>query len=233
MAHPIEFELCAETLEACLAAYPGGADRIELCSQLSEDGLTPDDALLQEAVLRSRLPVHVMLRPRGGNFVYSVAEFDRICAQLERARALGAAGFVCGVLRPNGTVDVDRIRELTAIAGDLPITFHRALDVTPDIFQALEDVISSGCKRVLTSGGAVTAPHGAATLAALVQQAGDRTQVAVGGGLRLENAAMLVRTTQASHFHGTVRVPGTDKVDAEYLRSVITVLRSTALESGT
>jgi copper homeostasis protein len=232
MARPIVFELCAETLEACIAAETGGADRIELCSNLSEDGLTPDDELLQEALKRCRLPFHMMLRPRGGDFNYTTAGVDLMCRQLEKTRSLAVAGVVCGVLHADRTVDIDRMRKLTALAGHLPVTFHRALDTTPDIFQALEDVIASGCRRVLTSGGAVTAIEGARIIAALVQQAGDRIEVAVGSGLRLENAAALVNETGAFHFHGTVRVPGTNHVDPAYVRTVKEALRS-ALRSRT
>jgi copper homeostasis protein len=232
MARPIVFELCAETLEACIAAETGGADRIELCSNLSEDGLTPDEELLREALKRCRLPVHMMLRPRGENFNYTTAEFDLMCGQLEEVRSLGVAGVVCGVLHADRTVDIDRMRKLTELAGDLPITFHRALDTTPDIYRALEDVIASGCGRVLTSGGAVTALEGARIIAALVEQAGHRIEVAVGSGLRLENAAALVSETGAFHFHGTVRVPGTNRVDPAYVRSVTEELRSALRSRG-
>jgi copper homeostasis protein len=225
MPRPIIFELCAETIEACSAADAGGADRIELCSNLKEDGLTPDFALLRHAVELCRLPLHVMLRPRSRDFLYSTEEFELICEQLEQARTLGASGFVCGILLPDRAVDVPRMSQPTALAEPLPVTFHRAFDTTLNLSQSLEDVIASGCRRVLTSGGEPVALAGANALAELVTQAGDRIEVAVGRGLRLDNAATLARSTGASHFHGTLRAPESDVVNPDYVRAVITALR--------
>src|SRR5215475_7929784 len=125
----ITFELCAESLEACLVAREGGADRIELCSALSEDGLTPSHAMIRAAVQRSGLPVYVLLRPRGGDFVYDDGEFALMREDLLHARDLGASGFAVGVLRANGSVDVERTRELVELAAPLEVTFHRGFDV--------------------------------------------------------------------------------------------------------
>ncbi len=201
----IVFELCAESIDACLAAREGGANRIELCTALSEGGLTPSHGLIREVVLRSGLPVHVLLRPRGGDFVYSDAEFDVMREDLEHAAQLGAKGVVLGLLRTDGTVDVERTRELVALAGPLDVTFNRAFDYTASLEQALEDVIATGCKRVLTSGGERDVVSGARSLARLVEQAAGRIEIAVGGGLRLKNAAAVARTTGAKHFHGSLR----------------------------
>ncbi len=146
----LQLEICAETLQACVAAREGGADRIELCSDLVEGGVTPSHGLIRRAILESKLPVHVMLRPRAGNFVYSAAEFDVICSDLEHAAQLGAAGVVCGILREDNTVDEEKTAKLAKLAGPMEVTFHRAFDETPDLAQALEDVIACGCRRVLT-----------------------------------------------------------------------------------
>lgn len=201
----IIFELCAESIQACLAAREGGADRIELCTALSEGGLTPSHGLTRAAVLRSGLPVHVLLRPRSGDFLYTDDEFALMCEDLLHARALGASGFVLGILRADGTVDMERTRELVDLAAPLEITFHRAFDYTVSLDQALEDVINTGCRRILTSGGERDVLAGAERLARLVQLAGGRIEIAAGGGLRIKDAATLARTTLAVHFHGSLR----------------------------
>ena len=201
----IVFELCAESLDACLLAKTSGAARIELCSDLNVDGLTPSHALIRQAVEQSGIPVYVLLRPRAGDFVYTDQEFGLIREDLLHAKDLGAAGFALGVLHRNGTVDVERTRALVELAAPLEVTFHRAFDVTPSLPQALEDVLRTGCHRILTSGGAPTVFAGASSLAQLVKVARGRIEIAAGGGLRAEGAASLVRTTGARHFHGSVR----------------------------
>lgn len=201
----IVFELCAESIQACLAAREGGADRIELCSALSEGGLTPSHGLIHTAVLRSELPVHVLLRPRGGDFLYTDDEFKLMRDDLVHARTLGVKGFVLGILRADGTVDIERTRELVDLAAPLEVTFHRAFDYTASLEQALEDVIATGCRRILTSGGEPDVLAGATKLAQLVAQAAGRIEIAVGGGLRIKNATDLARTIGANHFHGSLR----------------------------
>ena len=199
------FELCAETIDACLAAREGGARRIELCSALSEGGVTPSDGLIRDAVERSGLPVHVLVRPRGGDFVYSAAEIDVMRRDILHIKQLGAAGVVLGILQPGGQVDVAATHALVRLARPLEVTFHRAFDATPSLKQALEDVITTGADRLLTSGGQPDVVAGSAALAELVGLAGQRIEIAVGGGLRLENAASVARITHAQHFHGSLR----------------------------
>ncbi|MGA8937548.1 MAG: copper homeostasis protein CutC [Acidobacteriaceae bacterium] len=201
------FELCAETIDACLAAQQGGADRIELCSGLSEGGLTPSHGLIRAAVARSGLPVHVLIRPRGGNFVYSESEIDVMRDDIEHAKNLGAAGVVFGILTPDDCVDVERTRALVRLARPLEVTFHRAFDSAVSLAQALEDVIATGSDRLLTSGGQKDVDAGSSALADLVLKAKQRVTIAVGGGLRLENAAAVAHVTGAAHFHGSVRRP--------------------------
>jgi copper homeostasis protein len=238
------FELCAETIDACLAAKEGGAHRIELCSGLSDGGLTPSHGLIRAAVECSGLPVHVLLRPRGGGFIYSNAEIEVMREDIQHAKKLGAVGVVMGLLRPDGSVDVEGIRELVELAHPMEVTFHRAFDVTPSLSHALEDVIATGCGRVLTSGGQRDAMTGASCVAKLVTQANHRIAVAVGGGLRLKDAAPLARLTGAAHFHGSLRRrltsarpsnEGIDEsrsfgaryvVDAEDIRSIIHQLQN-------
>ena len=205
MSREVVFEVCAEDLESCVAAREGGADRIELCCALIEGGLTPSHALINAAVAQSGLPIYTILRPRGGGYVYSDAEFTLMQEDLEHARSLGVSGFVAGVLRPDGNVDGNRMRLLVEQATPLEVTFHRAFDAATNLEHALEDVIATGCRRLLTSGGAENVFTGAERLRRLGVQAAERIEIAVGGGLRLETAAEVARITGASQFHGSVR----------------------------
>ncbi|MDR3752599.1 MAG: copper homeostasis protein CutC [Terracidiphilus sp.] len=220
------FELCAETLEACLAGQEGGADRIELCTALQVDGLTPSHALIEQAVSGYGIPVHVMVRPHAGSFHYDVSAFTTVCDEVRYIRSVGAAGVVLGVLLDSGTVDIERTRALVQLAHPLEVTFHRAIDATPHLEQALEDVIAAGCHRVLTSGGAADVVAGSRMIARLVERASDRIAVAVGGGLRLHNAREVSRLTRAQHFHGSL--PPEDSAPAslaERVRIVTRILR--------
>jgi copper homeostasis protein len=228
---PIVFELCAEGIDAWLTARDGGANRIELCTGLSEGGLTPSHALLEAAVQRSGLPVYVLVRPRGGNFVYSEAEFALMERDMQHARQLGASGFVIGVLKPDGSVDQARVRRLVAQADGLEVTFHRAFDDSNDLEQALEDVIATGCRRILTSGGAKDVLTGADRIGKLVDQADGRIAIAAGKGLTVNNAAEVARRSRTRHFHGSLLrrtgdakwggTLGNQVVDPEDIRSVV------------
>jgi copper homeostasis protein len=201
----IVFELCAETIDACVAARDGGANRIELCSALSEGGITPSHGLAHAAVRNSGLPVHTLIRPRGGDFLYPTSEIAVMAEDIAHMKELGAAGIVLGLLTSGGTVDLYQTRSLVELARPMEVTFHRAFDATPSLPEALEDIIAIGCERVLTSGGERDVIAGASPLAALVEQSAGRIQIAVGGGLRLHNAASLARLTGATHFHGSLR----------------------------
>jgi copper homeostasis protein len=224
----IIFELCAETIAACVAARDGGARRIELCANLDEGGLTPAPSLVREAVAQSGLPVHVMIRPRAGDFVYSAAEFGVMAEETQRMKELGATGVVFGLLHPDNTVDIERTRTLVELARPMQVTFHRAFDETPDLPQALEEVIATGCGRILTSGGQLDVLTGASMLAQLVNQAGNRLIIAAGGGLRTNNAAEAARLSRATHFHGTLRhaLPPAQTVEAEDVRAMLAILRN-------
>lgn len=205
-----EFELCAETLTSCAAARRGGASRIELCRSLNVGGLTPDASAIRLAVEQSGVPVHVLLRPFPDHFKYSSQIGGEIVSAMGKARELGAAGFVLGFLRFDGTVDVEHTREMVELASPLPVTFHRAFDQTSDLESALESVIATGCKRILTSGGAADVLAGAGSLARLHRQAGDRIEIMAGGGLRLENARKVATLSQVKQFHSSLGELGVD-----------------------
>jgi len=221
----IIFELCAETLSACLAARDGGAHRIELCSSLDLGGLTPAPSLVRDAIVQTGLPIHAMVRPRAGDFVYSAEEFIIMQETILQMKDLGATGVVFGLLHPDNTVDIERTRALVTLAHPMQVTFHRAFDETPNLSRALEDILTTGCHRILTSGGQPDVLTGAPILAQLITQANGCITIAAGGGLRHSNAAEVARLTHAIHFHGSLR-HNQSAVKADDVRSMIETLRN-------
>ena len=226
----ITFELCAESIDACVAARDGGAHRIELCSNLAEGGVTPSLDLIRTAVEISSLPLHVLIRARTGNFLYTGPEIKSMRDQIEHAKRLGASGVVLGILLEDNTVDIDRTRSLVQLARPMEVTFHRAFDQTPSLHQALDDVIATGADRILTSGGASDVFTGSSALAHLLRQARGRITIAVGGGLRMHNAVAVALVTGAIHFHGSLRDDkkpnGTSAVHANTVSRMIQLLQS-------
>ena len=215
----IVVEACVESLEAAVAAAAGGAQRLELCANLAAGGTSPDGATLAACVSQSTIPVFVMVRPRPGDFRYSAAEHAVMLDEIRRAKDAGAHGIVTGALRAGGSVDETLTGELLDAAQPLPLTFHRAFDECPDPAQALETVIALGVTRVLTSGGAATAPQGAATIAKLVRRAAGRIGILAGGGITADNVAELVRTSGVREVHLSTK-------DAEKIRRVVESVRS-------
>lgn len=197
----ILIEAAVETLDDALAAVAGGADRLELCADLDHGGTTPAPALVADVLARVTVPVLVMIRPRAGDFVYSRAERDRMRDDIAVAIDLGAAGIVLGALDSSGSVDAPATRDLIAAALGRTVTFHRAIDETPDVLAAIDTVASLGAARVLSSGTAPTAIEGADTLAAMVERAGDALIVVAGGGVRAHNVAALVRRSGVREVH--------------------------------
>jgi len=212
-------EACVESLPAAVAAAAGGADRIELCANLAAGGTSPDAETLAACLSRLTIPVFVMVRPRGGDFHYSAAERAGMVEEIWQVKAAGggAQGIVTGALRPDATVDETLTRELIAAAQPLPVTFHRAFDSCDDVEKALETLIALGVTRVLTSGGAATAPEGAATIAKLVRLAAGRIGILAGGGVKADNVAALVRTTGVREVHLSTK-------DADKIRRVVAAL---------
>ena len=201
MKKKLLLEISVEAVEAAAAAERGGADRVELCSDLSVGGLTPDAALRRALRQQIQIPIFVMIRPRPGDFVYSSAEFAQMKKSIAAAKDSGAAGLVFGILKRNRTVDIDRTGELVELAQPLPVTFHRAFDACPDLSQALEDVVRSGAPRILTSGGAGSALEGADNIAMLVTAAGERITIVPGACINAENILQLAAATRAREFH--------------------------------
>ncbi|MBV6657484.1 MAG: copper homeostasis protein CutC [Devosiaceae bacterium] len=202
-------EVCVDTLEGAHAAVQGGAGRIELCSSLSEGGLTPSAGLMRAAV-RLPVPVYAMIRPRSGLFAFSRDELAIMLDDIAAARAAGLAGVVLGVQDATGGLDDDVLAQLVGAAGDMGKTLHRVIDVVPDPLAALDQAIALGFDRVLTSGAQPLAPDGAELIAAMVTRAAGRLNVMPGCGLLPENVAQVVAKTGASEVHAACqrRVPG-------------------------
>lgn len=200
-----KLELCVETLANAEIAARGGAHRIEFCSGLADGGITPSVGLLEQVVANVSVPVHAMIRPRGGDFCYSAGELRSMERDIDLARSAGAAGVVLGVLTSHGAVDVPASRRLIEIARPMRVTFHRAFDVTPDLDAALEDVIAAGADIVLTSGGAERITDGIKAVTRLVARAGNRIEVMGGSGVRVQNAAAVCKATGVAAIHASLR----------------------------
>lgn len=198
-------EICAGSVQSALAAQAGGADRIELCQNLEQGGTTPSYGAIQRVLAQLTIPVFVLIRPRPGHFCYDAQEQAIMAADVRQCRALGCAGVVLGALDQAGRVDLVACQRLLEAAGPLPVTFHRAFDACPRQGQALEEIISLGCQRILTSGGQPTAPEGQTQLAALVQQAAGRISIMPGSGVMPATIQSLARSTGAHEFHASAK----------------------------
>jgi copper homeostasis protein len=194
-------EAAVESLDDALAAVDGGADRLELCANLADGGTTPSEDLIADVVEQVDIPVFVMIRPRGGSFVYSTTELEEMRRSIDRARELDVDGFVFGVLNSSNRIDTIRTQSLIDVAADLPVTFHRAFDRVHDRIDALDALMDLGIARVLTSGGAPTARQGLASLRELVEVAGDGIVILAGGGVRFQNVLELVDETGVQEVH--------------------------------
>ncbi len=197
----LAIEVCVEGVDGLLAAQAAGANRVELCASLLEGGVTPSFGVIQEALRQSRIPVHVIVRPRGGDFLYTDIEYATMRADVQSCRAAGAHGVVIGCLTADGQVDVARTRELVELARPMSVTFHRAFDMTRDPAEALDALIRCGVDRVLTSGQRETAIEGMDTLRRINEQAGDRIIVMGCGALTPDNIATVRRAANLKELH--------------------------------
>ena len=202
----IKLEICIDSVESAVASEQGGADRVELCGSLIEGGTTPTAGMIAETRERIGIGLQVMIRPRGGDFLFSEAEHAVMRREARIAKDLGADGIVIGCLNPDGTIDVENSQALIDIARPLNVTFHRAFDMTRDPYEALDALIGLGVDRILTSGQEPTVLEGADLISELRQKAGEDVIILPGGGVSERNLARILELTGVAEIHiGTRR----------------------------
>lgn len=206
MTTSYQLEICANSVTSALAAQEGGANRVEFCQNLEMGGTTPSlgQVWLTRAALK--IGVHVLIRPRAGDFLYSDIEFEEMKADILFCKEAKCDGVVIGLLVADGQVDVKRTAELVALAQPMQVTFHRAFDVCNEPFEALENIIACGCGRLLTSGMKNTAIEGAGLIKELIKQANGRITIMPGAGINENNIAQLAQATGAMSFHTSAKV---------------------------
>lgn len=201
-----QFEICTNSVESCIAAQEGGANRVELCAGIPEGGTTPsygEIATAREVLTHTKL--HVIIRPRGGDFLYSPVEIKTMLKDIEIARRLGADGVVFGCLTADGEIDIPVMQQLMAASKGLSVTFHRAFDVCRNPHKALEQLIELGCGRILTSGQQANAEAGIPLLKELQQQAAGRIILLAGCGVNENNIRRIAEETGIEEFHFSAR----------------------------
>lgn len=197
----MKLEIACFNLRAALIAHENLADRVELCSDISSGGLTPKYEVAKTARTKLSIDLFVMIRPRGGNFIYTPGEFKQMKSDIHHFKKMGINGFVFGILNANGNVNKKQNKELVNLAAPLPCTFHRAFDVVKEPTKALEDIIDCGFKTVLTSGQKPTALEGINLLNELTKIGEDRIEIMPGGGIRSTNIQLLKDNLDVKYFH--------------------------------
>jgi len=201
----ITFEACVDSVESSLNAQHGGADRIELCADLLEGGITPSYAMLKLVLEKLKIPVNVLVRPRGGDFLYTDYEFEVMKRDVEFCKQSGVNGVVIGILNDDGTIDKTRTQELMEAARPMSVTFHRAFDMTRDPIEALNTLIELGVERLLTSGLEADVYKGISTLKKMVEYADNRIVIMPGGGVTEINIKEVVERTGVNEIHASAR----------------------------
>jgi copper homeostasis protein len=201
-------EICVESVDHAVAAERGGAHRLELCTDLSSGGVTPSATLMQTVRRQVRIPVHVLIRPRAGDFCYSEGEYELMRNDILAAKKFGMDGVVLGILQENSRIDIERTKALVEQAQPLSVTFHRAFDASHNLERSLEEVIQTGASRILTSAGQPRATDGLSTLARLVQKARERILIMPCGGINSDNVVHVVKTTLAQEVHSSAGASG-------------------------
>jgi copper homeostasis protein len=200
-----KLEICVDGIESAIDSQNAGADRVELCDNLSEGGTTPGFGMICSARNNLNIALNVIIRPRGGDFLYTDFEYDIMRRDIDNCGEIGVDGIVLGILCSDGTIDIERTARLVELAHPMPVTFHRAFDMCSDPVQGLKDVIASGAKRLLTSGQKNKAQEGAELIKQLVELAGERIIIMPGSGITESNIKIIAMTTGAKEFHLTGR----------------------------
>lgn len=206
-------EIAVFNAEDAVVAVNIGANRIELCSNYEAGGITCSKEILYEIRRQVNIPIFPIIRPRAGNFCYNQSEFELMRQEVLLCKQLGYDGIVSGILNDDKTVDIVRTKELVGLANPLPVTFHRAFDEASNPFEAVEDIIKCGCKRILTSGQQKTAFEGKQLIKELIKKANDRIIIMPGGGVRSSNIVSLLEYTNASEFHSAAINPASGRLD--------------------
>jgi copper homeostasis protein len=238
-------EVCAFNLQSSIIAEKVGAKRVELCENPADGGTTPSYGTIKQTREKIGISLYPIVRPRGGNYYFDEDEFAIIKQDILLCKQLGCDGISTGVSKLNGEIDTERLKRMVEWAYPMGVTCHRVFDATPDPMQALEDIITCGCERILTSGQRASAPEGIALLAELVQQANGRITIMPGAGVRSGNIEKLANGTGATEFHTSARMTAPDPVtfrnpaildatnwyiaNEEELRKIIEVLNNISL----
>ena len=210
-----KIEIACFNLESALIAQKAGADRVELCADMLVGGTTPIIETIQQARKHLTIDLYVMIRPRGGNFVCSEAEFEQMKLEIETIKKLGVNGFVFGILNKDKTINIEQNKALLELAKPFPCTFHRAFDAISDYEKAVEDVISCGFSTILTSGTFPNVMEGKEVLKQLVKQANNRIEIMPGGGLRSTNISALDEMVNANWYHSSAITDGSEIANSE------------------
>jgi len=198
-------EICANSIESATAAQKGGAHRIELCTNLAEGGTTPSYGQIKWCLENLQLEVWPLIRARGGDFLYTDAEFESMLLDITYCKKIGCHGVVTGILNTDGSIDQERCRQIISTASPMPVAFHRAFDMSNDLSKNLESIIDLGFVRLLTSGGKENALTGANEIAQLILQAEERIEIMPGTGINAENIIEIAKITGAKSFHTTAK----------------------------
>jgi len=224
-------EVIGFTIEGCIAAQAAGAHRIELCDNPGDGGTTPSYGFIKAAREVLDIELYPIIRPRGGDFLYSDDAFKIMRTDVQICKDLGCDGVVIGMLHADGTVDKERCRQLVQLAYPMGVTFHRAFDRTADPLKAMEDIIEIGCERILTSGQKPNALDGAELIAKLIEQANERIIIMPGSGVRSDNIIELAKRTKAMEFHTSARTMVESKMDYK-IKELNESLRSVAVDTN-
>jgi copper homeostasis protein len=215
-----KLEIACFNLQSVIIAQENGADRVELCANMNEGGTTPDFEITKAVRKILSIDLNVMIRPRGGNFVYSDGEFEEMKTEIEEFKKLDVDGFVFGILKEDGSVNKEQNAALVVLAQPFPCTFHRAFDVVKDVNQSLESVIECGFKTILTSGQEKNVVEGIDVLAELVEKANNRITIMPGGGLRSFNIALLKQKTNASFYHSSAITDSSETANSDEVQAL-------------
>jgi len=210
-----KIEIACFNLESAIFAQKAGADRVELCANISVGGTTPIIEMIQQTREHLTIDIYVMIRPRGGNFVYSEVELNQMKSDIDNIKKLGVNGFVFGILNEDKTINIEQNKALVELAKPFPCSFHRAFDVVSNYEKTLEDVITCGFSTLLTSGTFSNVMEGKEVLKKLVEQAKNRLEIMPGGGLRSTNISELNQIVNANWYHSSAITDGTEIANSE------------------